>query len=215
MLEHLDYNRENKEETTKITLALVDLFKEIDVNGDGTMEWEEFSNHIIELGLLRNDRGFKNVIKSYFASENLVDKVKHENGIEKVYYFEELNQLLCLEKDSPRLKVYKANNSELIWEVNAHKGSVLSAEYIADKKLIATSSNDLTINFWDSHSFNLKQIVSVPEIQLVVRYAEWKSMNKNLIYTGGSDAIIHIYDTETLKEKGTLSGWNPFFKKDV
>lgn len=128
------------------------------------MEWEEFSNHIIELGLLRNDRGFKNVIKSYFPSEALVDKVKHENGVEKVYFFEELNQLLVLEKDSPRLKVYKANNAELIWEVNAHKGSVLSAEYIADKKLIATSSNDLTINFWDSHSFNLKQIVSVPEI---------------------------------------------------
>jgi len=66
MLEHLDYNKDSKEEVKKITLALVDLFKEIDVNGDGTMEWEEFSNHIIELGLLRNDRSFKNVIKSYF-----------------------------------------------------------------------------------------------------------------------------------------------------
>ena len=31
-------------------------FEEIDVNGDGTMEWEEFSDHIISLGLLRNDR---------------------------------------------------------------------------------------------------------------------------------------------------------------
>lgn len=66
MLEHLDYNKDSKEEVKKITLALVDLFKEIDVNGDGTMEWEEFSNHIIELGLLRNDRSFKNVIKNYF-----------------------------------------------------------------------------------------------------------------------------------------------------
>lgn len=66
MLEHLDYNKDSIEEVKKITLALVDLFKEIDVNGDGTMEWEEFSNHIIELGLLRNDRSFKNVIKSYF-----------------------------------------------------------------------------------------------------------------------------------------------------
>jgi hypothetical protein len=73
MLEHLDYNKDSKEDSRRITLALIDLFKEIDVNGDGSMEWEEFSNHIIELGLLRNDRSFKNVIKTYEASENIRD----------------------------------------------------------------------------------------------------------------------------------------------
>jgi len=57
------------------------------------MEWEEFSNHIIELGLLRNDRSFKNVIKSYFPSEVIVDKLKHDNVIEHLYYFEKLKYL--------------------------------------------------------------------------------------------------------------------------
>jgi hypothetical protein len=36
MLDHLDYNKNSDEEKKKITLALIDLFKEIDVNGDGT-----------------------------------------------------------------------------------------------------------------------------------------------------------------------------------
>jgi hypothetical protein len=49
------------------------------------MEWNEFSNHIIELGLVRKDKTFKNVIKSYYPSEILSDKEKHENEIEKVY----------------------------------------------------------------------------------------------------------------------------------
>jgi hypothetical protein len=40
--------------------------------------------------------------------------------------------ILALERDSPKFKVYNANNSELIWNVNAHKGAVLSAEYIPD-----------------------------------------------------------------------------------
>ena len=39
----------------------------------GNMEWDEFSNHIIELGLLRNDRSFKNVIKQYYPSDNIKD----------------------------------------------------------------------------------------------------------------------------------------------
>lgn len=77
MLEHLDYDKKNKKLKHKITLALIDFFKEVDVNGDQTMEWEEFSNHIIELGLLRNDRSFKNVIKNYFPSERILDREKH------------------------------------------------------------------------------------------------------------------------------------------
>jgi WD40 repeat protein len=102
----------------------------------------------------------------------------------------------------------------LLYEVNAHKGSILSVEHLFDQNLIATSSNDLTINFWDASSFNLKQILSVPEIQLCIRYANWKSANTQLLYTGGSDSIIHIYDAATLKERGTISGWNPFYRND-
>ena len=35
MLDHLDYNKDSEDERKKITLALIELFKEIDVNGDG------------------------------------------------------------------------------------------------------------------------------------------------------------------------------------
>lgn len=49
-----------------------------------------------------------------------------------------------------------------------------------------------------------------------MRYAEWSTGSKpKFLYTGGSDAIIHIYDAGSLKEKGTMSGWNPFFKTDL
>jgi hypothetical protein len=30
--------------------ALIDAFKQIDVNGDETLEWDEFSNYIVETG---------------------------------------------------------------------------------------------------------------------------------------------------------------------
>lgn len=108
----------------------MDLFREIDVNGDGTLEWEEFSDHIISLGMLRNDRSFKNVIKSYFPSENIIDKEKHETGIERIYAFDKLKSLIVLEKDSPKFKVYNMNKCDFIFEVNAHKCSVLAAEYL-------------------------------------------------------------------------------------
>ena len=40
----------------KVTISLINLFEEIDVNGDKSMEWDEFSNHIIQLGLIKKDK---------------------------------------------------------------------------------------------------------------------------------------------------------------
>jgi hypothetical protein len=44
-----------------------------------------------------------------------------------------------------------------------------------------------------------------------MKYARWKEDDdtKDLLYTGGSDAIIHVYNANSQKEVRILSGWNP------
>jgi len=219
LLQYLDYNKEDEVEKIEVALDLIDLFKEIDVNGDETMEWEEFSNYIIELGLVKKDKtGIVSDIKSYFASETLLDREKHENEIEKVHFFdfEKMKYVFVLEKDSSYFKVYDANTMTLIKNKLAHKGAILAADYYQDENkndLIVTTSDDLTINFWEATSLTLKQRISTPEMQLCVKYVNWNN-GPSLIYTGGCDALIHYYDSKTLKPKGHLSGWNPFFTRD-
>jgi len=217
LLVHLEYNKDDPEKRLQITLNLIELFKEIDVNGDETMEWEEFSNYIIELGMIKKDRNIGNVIKNYNPSENIKDTAKHDNEIEKLYYFNKTKQLFVIERDSPNFKVYDDSGFNLIADIPAHKGAILSADCYEDDNyndIIVTTSDDLTINFWEASNFSLKQRISTPELQLCVRHARW-SNSTSLIYTGGSDALIHYYDARTYKPKGHLSGWNPFFKKDT
>ena len=50
----------------------------------------------------------------------------------------------------------------------------------------------------------------------MLRYTDWDKKQPYL-YTGGNDAIIHVYDLSTpnIKEKALLTGWNPFLKKDT
>lgn len=52
MLHHLPETKD------KVGLCknLIELFRQIDVNNDQTLEWEEFTNHIIELGELLQKR---------------------------------------------------------------------------------------------------------------------------------------------------------------
>jgi len=61
-----------------------------------------------------------------------------------------------IEKDSSRFKIYDANSGEQTCEVEAHRCPILASEYIKSEKLICTSSDDLTLKFWDCSTFNLK-----------------------------------------------------------
>ena len=40
MVEHLEYDTKNEKMKKNLALALIDFFKEVDVNADQTMEWE-------------------------------------------------------------------------------------------------------------------------------------------------------------------------------
>ena len=62
---HLGVKKESPEAHLRIVRSLVDLFRQIDVNNDKTLEWVEFTNHIIELGMVRKDRVFIDAIKNY------------------------------------------------------------------------------------------------------------------------------------------------------
>ncbi len=70
-------------------------------------------------------------------------------------------------------------------------------------------------------SFNLRQRISTPEIQLCLRYVNWnihvekgkEDKKKRLLYSGGSDSIIHIYELVEFKEIGFMPSWNPYFSQ--
>ena len=59
MLKHLP----DVQDKPNLVKNLIELFRQIDVNGDETLEWDEFSNHIIELGMVRKDKTFIDAIK--------------------------------------------------------------------------------------------------------------------------------------------------------
>lgn len=48
----------SKEEQYDLVNGLIKLFQEIDINGDGHMEWSEFTQYIIDAVIGRNDAKF-------------------------------------------------------------------------------------------------------------------------------------------------------------
>ena len=84
MLEHFP----KQKDPVGLVRNLIDLFEQIDVNDDKTLEWVEFTNHIIELGMVREDSNLIDAIKSYYPSD--IKDGKHDTEIENMFYLEKL-----------------------------------------------------------------------------------------------------------------------------
>jgi len=192
MLKKLDYNSEG--EKNNLVSSLIDLFDQIDVNGDKHLEWKEFTGYIIEIGMISKESSDVNLIKKYKPSTK-EDGDRHEAEVKKIYYFERPKQVVILEKDSPKLKCYNIRKQANKWKANEilmHTGVVMSAEYVTAWDVLATTTNNNLINFWryqDGYVFRNR--ITTPEIQLCMAYNEKGS---KLLYTGGCDSVIHAYD---------------------
>lgn len=58
--------------------------------------------------MVNQDRTFIDAIKNYYPSE-IQDTEKHENNeIENIFHFDKLKQLLVVDRDSKKFKVYNS-----------------------------------------------------------------------------------------------------------
>ncbi len=126
MLHHSDIIDEQQK--IEYVEALIDTFKQIDVNGDKTLEWDEFSNYIVETGIAKQKKTFIDVIRNYHLSTKVKDRSKHEFEIYRLFYFPQIKQLLVLEDYSKKLKIYDNNTGNLLHSFEAHTGSLTYAE---------------------------------------------------------------------------------------
>ena len=84
---------------------MIELFKEIDINDDSFLEWNEFSNHIISQSSVNQVASSKDTMPMFKQSAN-VPKIKFaknsETTIEKLLYYPKDNYLFLVEQDSPK-----------------------------------------------------------------------------------------------------------------
>ena len=77
----------------RLVRYLSHLFNEIDINGNGDMEWEEFTNYIIEKAtVLKNLKSKNDEIKHYIKSEH-VPRAKADAPIQKIEYLPDSDRL--------------------------------------------------------------------------------------------------------------------------
>lgn len=133
MLRYVPYDEEDPAEELKLVSNLCELFDQIDVNGDGTMEWEEFTSYIVDSSQDRHHFRVDN-IKKYNLS-HVIDNTEtmHSAMADCLQYLKDCDRLVVCERESKAFRVYDPSNGHLVKTVHGHKGVVLCAEEIPER----------------------------------------------------------------------------------
>jgi WD40 repeat protein len=104
----------------------------------------------IDAGMLRGEESRADSVEEYKKSRVMHDRViRHETRIEKLYYFEEIDTTLLFERQNHAYRVLDGKEMTQITQVHGHTGQLVSAEYMPQLGLLATTATDRTIRFWD------------------------------------------------------------------
>lgn len=133
---------------SQLVANLCELFAQIDINGDGSMEWEEFTSFIVDTGLtVKNHQ--PNSIQLYHHVQ-WEDASKHSTFIDhvgdtllercrlaaytlvrllQIYYFPSSDVMALVENCSPFLKIYNTS-CEQTQSIKTPDGFVQCAEHL-------------------------------------------------------------------------------------
>ena len=85
---------------------------------------------------------------NYYESD-IVDVKTHNNYIDKIFYYPQLDKVILYEQNMKALRFYHASDMKFDFDILC-PSSILALEFLPDKNVLAVSLSDRTILFYDS-----------------------------------------------------------------
>ena len=227
MLTHVDHifqtEPPSKEEELRVVALIRELFSLIDVDGDGTMDWEELTAYVVQSGLMATgehgtDEVDPEAMEMIFVRDCFDDPTKHGKGVMSVQYCgRPLKNILVFDEFSSFVRLYDQHckltyRLDLPKPTGLHKPSrltILATCYIADESIIVVSASDFILYLWDMNRGLLGRkkpkiikTLTAPTSQISLVY---NNLTKTL-YSASVNQEILCWDINKRALKATLRG---------
>lgn len=163
--------------SSQFAANLVEFFDQVDINGDGAMEWEEFTSFIVETGMSEHDHQ-PDAISEYFFTA-MKETGNHNAYVERIAYHKN-DTVTMFDTESKQVRVYNSK-MEFINFLKSGGACVSCCEYIELMNYYAISTTDLSINFFDGNNCQLVKKFRTPNQNTTVMC--WVE-GKKLLFTG-------------------------------
>jgi hypothetical protein len=199
MLDHINTNSDD--DKYELIYGSFKLFLEVDINGDGQMEWSEFMQYIIDAvsaSAIRGNEESETVqeqiarIKAqkynrFGSAPTPVDKTSHSNVIKEAILCGKCENILLFERYRRHIKLYdyKMNLVKKMEVPLKKEGFVNSVTYDEENKLYVCTATDGYIHIFQKSKIKIDFLKSTetPCIQTGI----WYMPRQKLWLTGGKD----------------------------
>lgn len=180
--------------------ALIEIFREVDVNGDGTMEWDEFTSYLVEMANAYYYDQTSNIAEAYLYSP-IEDNTTHDHPINHTKWLPGFDRLAVLERGSTRLKLYDEKLCH-IKTLRGHRDHVMDVVYLSEQNMLASCGADSSICFWDTKvpSYDLLSRWQLPSAQASLC---WNGMS---LFSGDALGEVFVWSVERGERKGFMTG---------
>ncbi|TMW62379.1 hypothetical protein Poli38472_009872 [Pythium oligandrum] len=200
---------------TSLVALLYEMFDQIDINGDGAVDWEEFTTFCINMGLLTTNG--KEVGKPDFYGaayrQKLVGTRNFPYQIHRIRLMAGLRRIAVVENKSSVVLMYDTemmllHEMDHVLRLDTRRETavcILDVDYVTSRNLVALSSNDNSISLWSVvnatsgayvFAFKIGSRAPIPEIK-------WCN-GLNRLVTVSSEGV-QLWDLESRRVSTRLS----------
>jgi hypothetical protein len=111
---------------------MYELFKDIDVNGDGDLEWMEFTSFTLEKANQLNQKKKLASLPHYYDSKEQLDPdcgYRHRNDISKMFNIPNLGQFAALEDHKNSIFLFNSRFGNLMHTIPTESNPTAVATY--------------------------------------------------------------------------------------
>ena len=182
-----------------LVAQLTEFFAAVDVDGNGSLEWEEFTSHIVERVMASYDQN-PDSIQSYTHAAVKDVCTRRTSRIAEIYHFTANQTIVTVDMESPTLKVYSRSNLELKMALTRPEGFIRCVEYLPKYNQFLVSSTDLMLTMYDELT---GVICKSFRTNAVPTSALWIGSYETL-YTSESNGTIRAWDVADFSEKFSM-----------
>lgn len=185
------------EEERQLVAQLVGLFETIDFGGHNSMSWEDFTNFLVDQGMI--EEGIKMNTIRFSSKPAALAHTPHTPHCEKAFYFKNLDRIAYVEQGCKSLKMCTPDMAPA-QEVGGLPQEPICAEFCADYQskcmYLAVACSDRTVSFYDvENNLKLARKIEARTAQLAMCWSEVA----RVLFTADHEGRILPWDLSIVK----------------
>jgi WD40 repeat protein len=207
-------SRSSKEERDFV-MDMHELFKEVDVNGDGMMEWEEFTKFTVEKASLLNKRFVISTLPEYIDSTPKLDNSMRQfrrHNLFSMLPMPSVGSFAVLEEHRKQIPIYHASDGYEVTTIQL-ESVPLAIDWNAHSSVLITSTSDLQISTYQqltNRKFNFVSSWSTPTAQKALAWME----SSETLYSGSINGSLHCWKLgDKISESSVTQGHSDILMK--